>query len=48
LAVFSAAFDLTALRRLAVLDAAADAPASWSGAVTRRDAFLLFFMTILQ
>jgi len=44
LAAFSTAFDLTALRRLAVLDSAATAAASWLGAVTRDDAFLLLFM----
>jgi hypothetical protein len=40
------ALDLTALRRLAVLDSAAAADASRSGAVVRDDAFLLFFMPV--
>jgi hypothetical protein len=47
LAAFSTAFDLTALRRLAVLDAAAAAVASAFGAVTRDDAFLLFFISAI-
>jgi hypothetical protein len=47
LAAFSTAFDLTALRRLAVLDAAAAADASSFGAVTRDDAFLLFFISAI-
>jgi hypothetical protein len=47
LTAFSTAFDLTALRRLAVLDAAAAAVASSFGAVTRDDAFLLFFISAI-
>jgi hypothetical protein len=47
LAAFSTALDLTALRRLAVLDAAAAAVASSFGAVTRDDAFLLFFISAI-
>src|SRR4029450_12676108 len=46
LATFSTALDLAALRRLAVLASAATADASWLGAVTRDDAFLLFFILV--
>ena len=45
LAALAAAVDRTAFRRLAVLDSAAAADASWFGAVTRDDAFLLRFMS---
>ena len=43
LAAFSTAFDLTALRRLAVLDSAVAADAFWFRVVPRDDAFLLMF-----
>lgn len=44
LAAFSTAFDLTAVRRLAVLDSAVAADAFWFRAVIRDDAFLLMFI----
>jgi hypothetical protein len=46
LATFSTALDLAALARLAVFASVAAADASWLGAVTRAEAFLLFFILV--